>query len=51
MVVHRDQSPINMDYVNLPDAAARGPASRNHPDGTTAVPGETDILQFNKHFE
>lgn len=47
--VHKEQSEITMDYVNLPKASARskGLESSSGEDGgvTAAVLGETEILQ------
>lgn len=49
--VHKEQSEITMDYVNIPVASARskGLESSSGEDGgvTAAVPGQTEILQFN----
>lgn len=39
----------SLEYINLPDAAATSDASD---DGVTAaVAGNTENLQFNKHFD
>lgn len=52
---HKEQSEITMDYVNLPEASARSTAvkscSGEDSGVTAAVPGETENLQFIKHFE
>ena len=44
-VVHKGQSEISMDYVNLPDASARSGSGKEN-EVNTVAPGKTEILQL-----